>query len=120
MPASAQSALVKPFDPSSCAAARDGPKAGMPAAARSSTMPGDQRRLRADHHEVDLVVARQKATTAAWSADVERDELGVLGDAGIARRREEPRQLRRLRELPGERMLAAARADEEHIHAPSR
>jgi hypothetical protein len=39
MPASAQSSLVKVLDPSSWAAALPGPKALIPAAARSSTMP---------------------------------------------------------------------------------
>src|SRR4029079_8623703 len=43
-------------------------------------------------------------------------QLGMLGDPGIARRRIKLAEQRRLRELPGEGMLAPARTDEQHIH----
>ena len=53
MPASAQRSLVKPFEPSSCAASRLGPKTAMPAAREIVDEAGDQRRLRPDHDQVD-------------------------------------------------------------------
>lgn len=49
-------------------------------------------------------------------ADIEDVNLSDVGDTGIARRRVELRQLRRLAELPGQRMLAPARADEKNVH----
>ena len=48
--------------------------------------------------------------------DIERDQFRFLGDARIARRGVELRQHRRRRELPGQRMLAAAGPDEKNIH----
>ena len=45
--------LVKPFEPSSRAAALVGPKVRKPAASMIVDDAGDQRIVRADHHEVD-------------------------------------------------------------------
>ena len=41
------------------------------------------------------------------------------GDPGIAGRGVELRERRALRELPGERVLACARPDQQHLHAAS-
>ena len=49
--------------------------------------------------------------------DVERDAFGLLGDAGIARRADQPVGQRARRHLPGQRVLAAAGAEEENVHA---
>ena len=75
---------------------------------------GDQRDLGADDDEVDLERAREP-----------EQALGVLGtdgmtvrerrDAGVARRRVQLLEERRLRELPRERMLTTARADDERL-----
>ena len=75
-----------------------------------------ERRLRTDDGERDLLLAR------------EGDELGDGGQrdvrerrlarrAGVAGRDEHLRHARRLRELPRERVLAAAAADDEDVHA---
>ena len=60
--------------------------------------------------------ALQKAATAAWSAILRLDDLRFLGDARIARRRIELGQERARGELPGERMLASAGAEEQYFH----
>ena len=89
MPNSAQSSLVKAFEPSSCAAARRGPKALMPAAARSSTRP-------ATSGASGPTTTRPIASVPAEGGDrgvvgdVERDVGPALRRAGIARRDEEP------------------------------
>src|SRR5215471_16672403 len=59
--------LVKPLEPSSCAAARLGPKALMPAAVRSSTMPA-QSGASGPTTTRSMFCALQNAITAAWSA----------------------------------------------------
>ena len=108
--------LVKPLEPSSRAAALLGPNALMPAASRSSTMPAHQRRLRADHDEVDLVRLAERDHRRVVG-DVERDALGLARDAGVARRAIEPVGERACRDLPGQRVLAPAGAEEEDVHA---
>ena len=59
MPAASQSSLVNVLLPSSCAAARDGTDAGDAGGLHRIGDAGDQRRLRAGHHQVDLVVLRE-------------------------------------------------------------
>ena len=49
-------------------------------------------------------------------ADVERDALGLLRDAGIARRADEPVGERACRHLPGQRVLASTGAQKQNIH----
>ena len=79
--------------------------------------PGHQRRLRPDHHEVDAVVLAE-AGDRRMVGDVERHALGERRDPGIARRAIELREQRALLELPGQRMLAAARL-RSTAHSPS-
>ena len=77
--------------------------------------PRDERRLRADHGEVDVEAAREaEQSLAVLGAD--RMAVAEPGDSGVARRGVQRRQPRRLGELPGERMLASTRADQEHLH----
>src|SRR5262249_23570378 len=51
--------------------------------------------------------------------DIERHDLAVAGDAGVARRAKKPLDQRTRRDLPGERMLASARAEKKDVHARS-
>ncbi len=51
MPKSRQRSLVKPFEPSSCAAALEGPKTLMPALVEIIGEAGHQRRFRPDDDE---------------------------------------------------------------------
>ena len=53
---------------------------------------------------------------ARWSAGSIVDYLRMLGDPRIARRGEQLAEALRLRELPGERMFAAAGAKQQDIH----
>ena len=112
--------LVKPFEPSSRAAAALGPNTAIPAAAQRIGHAGDQRRLGADHDEVDGVARRASSTTAAGSHGSTATQLRPARDPGIARRGDELAAARRLPKAPGERILATARPQEQNIHGPSR
>ncbi len=76
---------------------------------------GAQRRLGADHHEIDPLLLAE-GDHRGVVGDVERHQLALLGDAGIAGRAVQLRDQRARRDLPGERVLAAARAEEEDVH----
>ena len=76
---------------------------------------GDQRRLRADDDEIDGVFGAE-AQDRGVVLDVHGHERRHLGDAGIAGRRIQRAETRRLRKLPGERMLAAAGSDQQNFH----
>ena len=117
MPNSAQSSLVKAFEPSSCAAARRGPNALMPAARKIVDEAGHQRRLGADHHETDRLRPAEGGDRGVV-AGIEGDVGPALRRAGIARRDEEPVAQGTAGDLPGERVLAPARADEKDVHWP--
>ena len=108
--------LVKPFEPSSRAAALLGPNALMPAASRSSTMPAASGTSGPTTTKIDAL-AWQKAITARVVGEVERDAFGLPRDAGIAGRAIEPVDQRACRDFPGERVLASAGADEEDVQA---
>ena len=115
MPYLAHRSLVKPFEPSSRAAALRRPEDADAGGAQIVGDAGHQRRLRPDHNQVDRLVAAE-IDDCRMVGDIERHAFGVLGNAGIARGGIEPGQQRRRRQFPGQRMLAAARADEEDVH----
>ena len=77
-----------------------------------------ERRLGADHHEVDGVLAHEGEDLVAVE-DVEGDAGRLLGDAGVAGGAPEPVALRVLREGPGQGVLAAAAAEDEDVHRGS-
>ena len=78
-----------------------------------------QRRLGADHDEVDGVLGAEGEDLLAVE-DVERHAGRLLGDAGVAGRAPEPVAFRVLREGPGQRVLAAAAAEDEDVHGQLR
>ena len=66
------------------------------------------------------------SATGALAANATRSASAVLGNigepglarrAGVARRDEHLRDARRLRDLPGQRVLASAATDDEYVHA---
>ncbi len=114
-PQAAQISLVKAFDASSRAASRPGPERRDAAGAQDVGDALGQRRLGADHDEVDVVLAGEGQHLVAVE-DVERHAGRLLGDAGVAGRAPEPVALGVLREGPGQRMLAAAAAEDEDVH----
>ena len=117
MPTASQSSLVKLLLPSSCAAAAVGPQQGMPAAVIASVTPATSGASGPGTHEVDLVVAREcDERTDVQHAD--RHVLGTLRDARVARRAPELRQQRRAGNLPAQRVLTAARPDDQNPHGP--
>ena len=77
---------------------------------------GHQRRLRARPPRSRCALSRQKRDDGGVVGHVERHALGHLGDAGIAGRAIELAEQRAGRNRPGQRVLAAAGADEENVH----
>ncbi len=77
--------------------------------------PGDQRRLGADHDEVDAEPLGQVRDRVAVDR-VDRVELGDLGDAGVAGGRVDLLDAGVAGERGGERVLAAATADHQDVH----
>src|SRR3546814_7011673 len=71
----------------------------------------DQRLLRADHHQVDLVFPA-KCDDRAVIGHIEGDTFAMVFDTGVAGRGPELAQTRRLRQLPRQRMFPAR--SEEH------
>ena len=82
--------------------------------------PVDQRRFGTDDDQPDALFAAQGGHRV-MIGQIERDQLGMLGDARIAGGRvelaavlgEQPG----LRELPGQRMFASARSQQQDVHA---
>ena len=110
-----QSALVNPLEPSSRAACLLGPNALMPARVEIIDDPGRERRFRADHDEIDRV-ALAELDHRGMVGDIERHAFGFPRDAGIARRAPEFRDQRRRRDLPRQRVFAAAGTEQENVH----
>ncbi len=78
----------------------------------------DERRLWPDHHEVDVErMGEGEETLRVLGAN--RMALGETRDARASRGGMEIGQGRGLRELPGERVLAPARTDQESTHRTS-
>src|SRR3989442_1342309 len=77
---------------------------------------GNQRHLGPDDDEVGAL-ALGEPHDAVVVVDAHRHAHGAPGDAGIARRRHQTREPRALGELPAERVLAAAAADDEQVHS---
>ena len=75
----------------------------------------DQRTFRADYDQTDIV-ARTERYNRCVIGDVQIDQFRFLGNAGVARARIECIAQGRLRELPCQRMLASAAADQKDIH----
>src|SRR5205085_1102544 len=76
---------------------------------------GDQRIVRTDHDKIDSLLPAKRHDRGVVG-EVDRYAFGLLGDAGVARRAPEPGGERRARDLPGQRMLAPAGAEEEDVH----
>ena len=115
MPNSVHSALVNPLEPSSCAACLLGPNALMPARVEIVDDAGRERRLRADHDEIDRV-ALAELDHRGVVGDIERDAFGFARDAGIARRAPEFRHQRGGCDLPRQSVFAAAGTEQENVH----
>ena len=109
-------ALAKAFELSSSAAALGRAEDAQAAGAKEVDRAGGERRLRADDGEVDLLGEREVG------------ELGEIGDgdvpdvrlgrgAGVAGRDEDALHPRRLRQPPGQRVLAPAAADDERLQS---
>src|SRR5919197_317424 len=95
--------------PPIAAVARDAP---VPELVRGTC---DERRLRADDDEIHGERARElEDGLAVFGAN--RVAVAERGDARVAGSGVELVELRRLRQLPRERVLATARAEQQHLH----
>ena len=65
-----------------------------------------------------MPLAPAKGDHRRMVGDIERDAFGFARDAGIARRAVKPVGQRACRHLPGQRMLAAAGAQQQNVHMP--
>ena len=107
--------LANAFEPSSRAAAPDGPKQAMPALPHGVGDPGDQRRLGTDDDEVGAEPLGQVGDRGARHR-VDGVQRGDGGHAGVAGRGVHLGHRRIEGEREGERVLAAAGADHESPH----
>ena len=115
-PAAVITSLANALEPSSWAAAPDGPKHGDALGAYRVGDPGDQRRLGPDHHQV-AAVSTASAATAAGSVAVDRPQLSHRGDPRVTRRRNQ-RGNGRIRHQPErERMLPPTTTHQKNPHA---
>ena len=76
--------------------------------------PVDERPLGADHHETDPLAAGE-LRDGDGVGRVERDIGGESGGAGVPRRDQEPAEAGARRDGGGQRVLAAARAEDEDV-----
>jgi hypothetical protein len=76
---------------------------------------GDEGPFRADHDEVGIERSCEVKEPFAVLC-VDRVARAEAGDAGVARGGVQLVEARRLAQLPRERVLASARANEEHFH----
>ena len=83
---SRQRSLVKPLEPSSCAAALEGPNTLILAAVRSSTMPATRGTSGPTTTKSISILLRRTALHAVWSATLSATQVATLGNAGIAGR----------------------------------
>ena len=107
---------MKPFEPSSCAAAFDGPNTLMPARVKIVGKASDERHLGSNGDKADVVLGAE-ADNGRVVGDVEQRDALCHG-------RQYPRCRGHNRACPnwgcatgrGQGMLAAAGADEEYVH----
>ena len=92
-----------------------GPNALKPARVEIIDDAGRKRRFRADHDEIDRV-ALAELDHRGMVGDIERHAFGFPRDAGIARRAPEFRHQRRSRDLPRQRVFAAAGTEQKNVH----
>ena len=108
---------MKAFEPSSRAASLLGPKQRSPAAANVSQRPMTSGAFGADDRKVDLFAPRKgEQGRDVVGGDVDVGRVGLEPRAGVARRDEDLRHARRLRNLPGQRVFAAAGTDDQDFH----
>src|SRR4029079_10713895 len=102
----------RPLDPRGRLARPENGDAGAPELVRDAR---DERRLRADDDEVDLVLSAE-AEEALDVVHADRVAAAERRDPGISPRRMQLSQPLAPRDLPRERMLAAARPQDQHLH----
>ena len=91
------------------------PETGDARGAQRVRQPGDQRRFRTDHDEIDPLTPAEGRRRPRDRRGSSAARLGDVRDAGIAGRDEQLCQPRAV-PSPGQRMLAAARADQQDVH----
>ncbi len=115
-PAAAITSLANALDPSSSAAARDGPEAADPAVADGVGDPRDEGRLGPDDDEVGADLLREGGHGITVEL-VDRVQRGEGRDPRVAGRCVDLLDGRVAREREREGVLAASGADDEDLHA---
>jgi hypothetical protein len=107
--------LANSLDDSSCAAVRVGTEDAQAGCAERVDDAGGEWCFRPDHRKVDaLALGKRDQRREVGQRNVLDSRLGR--GAAIARRHVDLLHARALRKLPGERVLPAARADDEKLH----
>ena len=120
-PAAAMISLANAFEPSSRAAAAPSARTPRsPARRQRVDEAGDERRLRPDDDEVDVLALGAASTSPSMSSTPTSTSVASLGDPGVARAREHLGRLRRARQRPDDRVLAPAGADDEDLQHSER
>ena len=117
-PAAASTSLANALEPSIAAAAALGPKTAIPAGRRTSATPPTSG-ASGPITTRSMSSAWARASSPSGVLGPNRMALGQTRDARAPRRGMEIGQRRGLRELPGERVLAPARTDQESTHRAS-
>ena len=94
---------------------RAGPEHGDSALGKAVRQPGDQRRLRPHDGQVDALAPGERHQIAV-RVDADGDAGGLARDPRIPRRGEEHVDQGTLADLPRQRVLATATADDQHPH----
>ena len=88
-----------------------------PGGAHRVAQPGGQRHLRSTHDQIGALGDRRRDQLAGRvRADRNAGDLRLAGDAGVAGRGDDLFAQRALPQLPGERVLPSARANEKDAH----
>ena len=113
------SALVKPLELSSWPADLVRPERLDAGGGEIVDDAGRERRLRADHDEIDRVRLAE-VDHRGMVGDIERHAFGLARDAGIARRAPEFGHQRGGCDFPRQGMFAAAGTEQENVHEGSK
>ena len=91
---------------------------GHPSLGEGVRQPRRDRRLRSDHDQIGLDLKRERRQ-ARHIVRLHWTDVPEPGHPGIARGANDMSHKHGLGDLPGQRMFAAARADDEDVHAPA-
>ena len=107
--------LANALEPSSRAAALDGPETAIPTSSSRSASPATKRDLGADHHQVDGAALGQRDQPVDVVGG-DGDVLGPAGRAGVAGRAQQRRAARAPGQGLHQRVFATSATDHQYRH----